>query len=201
MRVRGVIFDLDGTLIDSALDFDQMRSDMAFAPGQFILETLESLPEGARKVRCREILHGHEYRGAMAATLIPGALELVEELQRLGIPQAILTRNSRSMTELALRRLKLEFSQVITREDAPPKPDPAGLLSICRAWNVDVTDVVFVGDFQFDLLAGRRAGITTVLYAPAGLPDYAHEADFVVAHLLEIPGILAALDQRFREGR
>jgi HAD superfamily hydrolase (TIGR01549 family) len=199
MSVRGVIFDLDGTLIDSALDFDQMRVDMEFAPGQFILETLESLPEGARKDRCREILRGHEYRGAMGATLIPGARELVNELARLGIPQAILTRNSRAMTELALGRLKLKFSQVVTREDAPPKPDPTGLLSICRTWNVDVTDVVFVGDFQFDLLAGRRAGIATVLYAPAERPDYAHEADFVVTHLLEIRGVLAELDQRIRE--
>lgn len=201
MSVRGVIFDLDGTLIDSALDFDQMRSDMEFAPGQFILETLEALPEGARKDRCREILRGHEYRGAMAATLMPGALELVAELTRLGIPQAILTRNSRAMTELALGRLKLKFSQVVTREDAPPKPDPTGLLSICRAWNVDVAEVIFIGDFQFDLLAGRRAGIATVLYAPAEVPDYAHEADFVVAHLLEIGGVLTALDQRSKERR
>jgi HAD superfamily hydrolase (TIGR01549 family) len=201
MTVRGVIFDLDGTLIDSALDFDQMRSDMAFAPGQFILETLESLPEGARKDRCREILHGHEYRGAMGATLMPGARELVEELARLGIPQAILTRNSRAMTELALGRLKLQFSQVITREDAPPKPDPTGLLDICRAWNVDVADVVFVGDFQFDLYAGRRAGIATILYAPAELPDYAHEADFLVRHLVEIRSVLAELDQRAKERR
>src|SRR5205814_1447153 len=84
------------------IDFDQMRSDMEFEPGQFILETLESLSEGERKDRCREILRGHEYRGAMAATLMPGALELVDELARLGIPQAILTRNSRDMTDLAL---------------------------------------------------------------------------------------------------
>jgi HAD superfamily hydrolase (TIGR01549 family) len=178
-----------------------MRTDMEFAPGQFILETLESLPEGMRKDRCRQILHGHEYRGAMAATLMPGARELVDELARLKIPQAILTRNSRAMTELALGRLKLEFSHVVTREDAPPKPDPTGLLSICRAWNVDVADVVFVGDFQFDVLAGRSAGIATVLYAPAELPDYAHQADFVVTHLLEIRGVLAELDRHIDERR
>ena len=67
MPIRGVIFDLDGTLIDSRLDFDQMRCDMEFAPGQLILETLEALPEGERKKRCREILHRHEYQGATSA--------------------------------------------------------------------------------------------------------------------------------------
>src|SRR5262245_58523176 len=108
MPIRGVIFDLDGTLIDSGLDFDQMRRDMEFAPGQFILETLGSLPEGDRKERCRAILYEHEHRGALGATLIPGARELVDELRRRALPLGILTRNSREMTDLALRRLELE---------------------------------------------------------------------------------------------
>jgi HAD superfamily hydrolase (TIGR01509 family) len=193
MKIRGVIFDLDGTLIDSGLDFDQMRRDMEFEPGQLILETLEALPEGERKQRCREILRQHEYRGATSATLMPGAVALLDELDRRQIPQAILTRNSREMTDLTLRRLRLEFSQVLTREDAPPKPDPQGLHVICREWQFEPRHVVFVGDFHFDVIAGRRAGMATILYAPGDVPDYAPEADFVISHLSQTCDVLHKL--------
>jgi HAD superfamily hydrolase (TIGR01549 family) len=194
MAIRGVIFDLDGTLIDSGLDFEQMRREMEFAPGRWILETIALLEEGPRKERCRRILREHEHRGALSASLMPGAKELLAELSGRGLPVAILTRNSREMTELALSRLGLKFSQVVAREDAPPKPDPTGLVMICQAWQMDAGEVLFVGDFRFDLLAGRRAGITTVLYAPNGRPDYADEADFVISDLSEMCDILARLE-------
>lgn len=186
MPIRGVIFDLDGTLIDSRLDFDAMRRDMGFAPGQLILETIESLSDPARRDRCHAILQEHERRGALCATLMPGARELIDELTRHNIPQAILTRNSREMTALTLQRLELQFSLVVAREDAPPKPDPAGLLHICCAWGFPVADVLFVGDFHFDLLAGRAAGMATVLYAPGERPHYAHEADHVIERLVDL---------------
>jgi HAD superfamily hydrolase (TIGR01549 family) len=195
VAIRGVIFDLDGTLIDSQLDFEAMRREMGFPDGQPILEGIERLSVGPVRDNCLEILHAHERRGAESATLIAGTRELLAELTRLQLPQAILTRNSRAMTALALRRLELEFSQVLTREDAAPKPDPAGLWRICDVWDLTVEEVLFVGDFRFDLLAGRAAGIRTILFAPDRPPDYAHEADFVVERLIEIPAIVAALDR------
>jgi HAD superfamily hydrolase (TIGR01549 family) len=191
MPIRGVIFDLDGTLIDSQLDFDAMRREMEFEPGRPILETIESLADPDHQSRCHAILRRHEQEGARRATLISGAQDLLDELSRRDIPQAILTRNSREMTELTLQRLGLRFPIVVAREDAPPKPDPAGLLHICRVWNIPVTEALFVGDFHFDLLAGNAAGIATVLFAPDTIPAYAADAYCVIKQLGDL-----LLDQR-----
>ena len=180
MSLRGVIFDLDGTLVDSQLDFDAIRAEMGLPNGQPILEALEQMACGPDKDRCLAILRQHEQRGAHCATLMPHVEGLLEELTRCGVHQAILTRNSREAATLVLDRLGLKFAVVATREDVPPKPDPGGLLHICRLWNVPVDQVLFFGDYLFDLQAGRRAGMRTVLYAPAGLPAFADQADYVI---------------------
>lgn len=178
--VRGIIFDLDGTLVDSALDFDQMRCEMDLPPGTPILEALEKMPL-ERAERCRAILARHEEAGARRATLMPGVAELLAELDRRRLRRAILTRNTRHLAHEVLERFGLQFDPILAREDAPAKPDPAGLLHVCEAWNLTPAEVVMVGDYRFDIEAGRAAGMRTILYTrrrPAtGLPG-AELADF-----------------------
>lgn len=180
MPLRGIIFDLDGTLVDSQLDFDAMRREMGLPERQPILEGLNLIPPGPHKDHCLEVLSRHERRGAECATLMPYVREFLAELDRRAIPQAILTRNSRHSTEHVLDRLGLSFAPVATREDHPPKPDPTGLLHICEVWQFAPDDILFFGDYLFDLEAGRNAGISTVLYAPAEIPDYAAQATFTI---------------------
>jgi HAD superfamily hydrolase (TIGR01509 family) len=181
--IRGVIFDLDGTLVDSALDFDLMRQEMRLEPGQPLLETLATLGE-ARAEECQEILQRHERAGADRATVIPGVEALLAELAARQIRTAVFTRNARPMALATLVRLGLYVDRVIAREDAPPKPDPAGIWKLCELWELDRREVAMVGDYAFDIEAGRRAGVWTVLYAGgrthgeiAGYPP----ADFYLA--------------------
>ena len=185
MKPRGIIFDLDGTLVDSGLDFDAIKREMGLPPHGLILEAIDQMPDGQHKTRCLSILRDHELNGADRATLMPGVGVFLDELTRHGIFQAVLTRNNRESTDRVLDRLGLKFSKVLTREDVPHKPDPTGLLEICKFWQISVDDALFIGDFQFDLQAGKNAGIRTVLYAPDGLPDFAHEADFVIRDFSE----------------
>jgi phosphoglycolate phosphatase-like HAD superfamily hydrolase len=74
---------------------------------------------------------------------------------------------------------------VVTREDAPPKPAPEPVWLGCRRMNLAPSEVLFVGDFEFDMLAGRRAGVRTVHQRGPALKASQH-ADLIVDSLAEL---------------
>lgn len=172
--IDGIIFDLDGTLLDSGLDFDLMRLEMGLPAGRPILESLAGLPE-ADLARCNAILHRHEMAGADRAIPLPGVIEFLDELQRRGLRRAVVTRNSRPITLAMLAKLPVSFDPVITREDGPVKPDPWAIQTICQSWQVSPHRVVMIGDYWFDIACGRAAGARTVLYSPTPLAEDGHQ--------------------------
>ncbi|HEX3999569.1 MAG TPA: HAD family hydrolase [Pirellulales bacterium] len=197
--VDGIIFDLDGTLVASALDFELMRAEMRLPSGVPLLETIAELPPEDR-LRCHEILHRHELAGAARAELMPGVGMFLDSLAERGLRRAVVTRNSRILTIPLLARLGLDFDPVLTRDDGPVKPDPASIQHICRIWQTGAARVVMLGDYRFDLELGRRAGAKSVLYLGGRsrdrLPDWASEADFVLASFLEPAAFFDWLDRQ-----
>lgn len=195
--IRGVIFDLDGTLADSKLDFVAMRREMELPPDVPILESLARL-DRQHADRCRDILHRHELAGAERAVLLPGAAELVQTLHFRGIHQAIATRNSRHITEATLTKLGLGIDLVLTRDDGPVKPDPWPVLHACREWGIVPAEAVIVGDFRFDVESGRSAGSRTVLLThPHDPASYANseQADLLLSSLADYSRLVAWLSE------
>ena len=190
MPIRGVIFDLDETLVASDLDYDAIRRDLNLADDQLILETVTAMPAGPQKDAACEVLHRHEHEGALRSTLMPGVADFLSWLADRNILAGVLTRNSRRATELVFKNLGLNLAPVLTREDAAPKPDPEGLLKICDEWNFSVKDVLFFGDFLFDLQAAANAGMRSVLYCPNDRPDFADQADFVLTDFAQAAEIV-----------
>jgi phosphoglycolate phosphatase-like HAD superfamily hydrolase len=90
---------------------------------------------------------------------------------------------------MVLTRLGLRFDAVVTREDAPPKPAPQPVWLACRRMGVPPSAVLFVGDFEFDMVAGRRAGVRTVLLRNPQQSSSAH-ADYTVDSLAELRSLL-----------
>src|ERR1700722_18689004 len=59
-KLKGIIFDLDGTLVDSRLDFAFVRQEMGFSAGQPILKTMQELKDEKHHAHCLDVLDKHE---------------------------------------------------------------------------------------------------------------------------------------------
>jgi len=169
---RAVIFDLDGTLTQPLLDFDAMRAEIGLRPGLPILEQLAD-GDDALRARGEEVLRRHERDAIERATLADGCVELLALLRARDVPAAILTRNTREVVELFVDRFQLRgsFAAHYTREDGAPKPSPAGVLHLCGELRVAPAETLVVGDYKFDVIAGRRAGCRTALVTSEEISD------------------------------
>ena len=189
---RAVIFDLDGTLTVPVLDFDSIRMELGIQGGTPILEAMEHM-DADGKARAEAILHDHERRAAEESVLHEGAVETVGELRRRGFAVGVLTRNARRWTNVVLKRHGLIVDGLRTREDGAIKPDPAGVLALCRQFDADPGGSWIVGDHPFDIQAGSRAGLRTVLMIGGGpRPRYAGQADHIIRGLPELLDVVGS---------
>jgi HAD superfamily hydrolase (TIGR01509 family) len=171
---RAVLFDFDGTLTrPGAIDFARLRGLLGCPPKVPILEYIDALADPAARAAAHDALDAFEREAARASVPNDGAEDLVLALARAGIARGILTRNSLASVREAMTnfsRLALgDFGAVVTREDdARPKPHPDGVHLAARLLGVQPAEMVVVGDYVFDIAAGRAAGASTVLLTNGG---------------------------------
>lgn len=188
------IFDMDGTLTVAVHDFDAMRAVLGLQPKEPILEQIAAAPEQrARALLAR--LDAIELELARKARAADGAAALLERLCARGARLGILTRNSFANARETLRASGLErfFAPecVLGREAAAPKPDPQGIRQLLGHWRAEPHQAVMVGDYRFDLLAGRAAGTATVYVDLSGGFPFREHADLAVDSLAALAALLA----------
>jgi HAD superfamily hydrolase (TIGR01509 family) len=163
---RHWVFDLDGTLTQPAHDFAFMRRTLGIPEVDDILLHLASLPADDAAAKHDWLLE-YERELATAALPAPGAVPLVHELHARGCRLGILTRNAHELALLTLAAIGLgdhfDGADMLGRDEAPPKPDPAGLHHLAQRWGVVPAALVMVGDYRFDLECARAAGAHAVL--------------------------------------
>lgn len=189
------IFDLDNTLADSAIEFDAMRQELGLPLGKDMLEEIDGRPAAEAAV-LRRRLAALEREYALRAQPLPGVHELLASLVERGARLGILTRNSHANALQTLSVCDLaEFfdpAHVLGRDQAAPKPDPAGIRKLLAAWGAAPATAAMVGDFRYDLEAGRRAEVTTIYYDASGQNLWTAKADFRVQSHAELLSLCCA---------
>lgn len=183
------IFDMDGTLTVAKHDFNAMRAALGLPTNQTILESLAALPTAtAAPLYAR--LQAMELEIAKRSEPATGAIQLLEYLKTRGARIGILTRNSALNTELTLQAAGLAqyfaTADLISRDCAPPKPHPAGIERLLMQWQAKPAEAVMVGDFVYDLQAGRAAGTATLYIDPSAECPAREHADCWVRSLVEL---------------
>ncbi len=215
--MKAVLFDLDGTLIDTAADFIRIIQNMCRdKPCEIVDADLirTQVSEGARAMvklvypelnvddavflahRQRFLdLYGDDI--AVDTDLFEGMYPLLEQLEAKNIPWGIVTNKPRGLSEALLTALNLteRCAVLVCPEDVnKTKPDPEPMYLAAKQLGIEPKDIIYVGDHPRDIDAGRNANMYTILAAYGYLP-LQHKDDLTAWHADCIVNNVSELDR------
>ena len=212
MKYQAVLFDLDGTVVDSLEDLaDAVNYTLSiFNRPQLSLEGVRPLiGKGARNLVTRALQSGDpdeieqgltcflEYNSAHIADksrLYPGIAELLRELSGNGVALAAVSNKNEALSRQILEAFgALSFFSLVCGGDTyhERKPSPLPLLKSAERLGVPIETVVMVGDSINDIQAGLRAGMATIGCAWGyGAPEELRDATFLVDNCRDISHIV-----------
>ncbi len=215
--LKGIVFDLDGTLVDSlSVTFDAFNHAITqfggrkhspqeilayFGPGE---STILSKILGADKAEvayqaCRTYTDERLHK----VPLFAGIPELLEQLKSTGVPISIFTGRGWDTTEMILKHHRIldRFVTVISNDHVDwPKPSPEGLQKAAQAMKLPASDLLFVGDSPVDIKAAHAGGAQGVAALWDLLASREHLTPTRPHHWAETPAELWGLWQSLRSG-
>jgi phosphoglycolate phosphatase len=213
-----VIFDLDGTLVDSAGDIASALNEVLgrrdLSP--IGLDKVKAMIGGGIPALIKRALEAHGVqphdieplvadmvgvyasRATALTTLYDGAEEVLNQLGASGVKMAVCTNKLQEITDIILRDLGVSghFASVVgAKLGRPRKPDPEVLKLVLDEMGLEAADAVMIGDSGADAGAAKGAGVTLVLasfgYCQTPLREY--EPDAVIDSFPELPQTLENL--------
>ena len=209
-QIKAIIFDLDGTLIDSVTD---LANSVNYTLGKLDLplhttEEIKSfVDDGVQKLIKRSLgpTHMEKSEDAFAifmdhyeqhctdnTVLYPGVAETISFLAEK-YSLAVLTNKSATFSHKILTVLKIDsyFKEVLGGDSLPTKkPDPAGILFLAERWGLATDQLVMVGDHATDIEVGQRTGCKTVFIEGGIGETRGLTPDLVIQSITELPGLL-----------
>lgn len=213
-----VLFDLDGTLLDTAPDFivsvNQLRAENDLCPIELsvlrpavshgVAEIMKvsfniTAEHSAYEYLSKRLLVIYEQYLSQFTQPFPGVLSLLATLEKYNIPWGIVTNRPSKFTIPLLKSMNLidRASCIVSGDTTPhPKPHPEPLLFACEQIAIKPNECIYVGDAERDIIAGKAAGMATIgaLFGYIDTVSSARSwgADHYVNHAEEIlPWVLA----------
>lgn len=211
-----VLFDLDGTLIDSAADFIHVLHEMRRAdrlpvlPEDSIRNTVSNgskaliqlaygtdIPDSdALEQKRQELLDLYLACAGDRSTLFDGMDGVLRQLEQRNTPWGIVTNKPTRFTNVLLRKLDLmqRCAVSICPDDVKKtKPDPEGLLLACTRTATQPDSAWYVGDHARDIEAGKAAGMRTIAARYGYIDDLNEIADWQADFIIDSPAELAEI--------
>ena len=183
--ITTILFDLDGTLVDTAPDlahalnlqlkrhgkqplpYKAIRPFASHGSRGLVELGFNMTPQDSSFMKMRdEYLSLYDTVFTRSPVLLPGIAELLQAIENKGLKWGIVTNKPRRFTEKLIESIHLHLNAacVVCGDDAPqPKPSPATLLLACQQIGVKPENCMYVGDAERDIIAGKAAGMKTVV--------------------------------------
>jgi len=210
MRYKCVLFDLDGTLIDTnrliidsfrytyktCLRLEVSEQEILKYFGEPLIVTLARYSEEKANELFKTYIEYNESRHNDVVTIFDGVKELLEELVRQGCTLALVTSKRRRVAFMGLDLfdIKKYFKVFVALEDTElHKPNPAPVKRALELLNADTHDAIMVGDSIFDIHCAHGADVKAVLVkwsAARGFQEDDISADYVVRDTAELLKII-----------
>lgn len=217
MECKAVVFDLDGTLLNTLEDLADTGNKVLEEHGlathavneyrYFVGDGLQTLlgrilPEHERtaeRIEYYSQVFRRHYRSNwnVKSKMYPGIAEMLEGLQARQLPLTILSNKPHEFTKMCVQELLADFdfhTVLGVREDGIKKPDPAGAIEIARLLSLDPASIYYLGDTATDMLTANRAGMFAIGVGWGFRPVEELQESGARVILDDPPGLLTLID-------
>lgn len=189
--IKAIVFDLDNTLVSSNMNFQWLREQVGCPQEHDLLSYVDDIQCPQQSAKATELILQHEMDDAAHSAPMPGCLTLLSFIEKNDLHTAIITRNCEMAALRKVTHNRLNISRIITREHFPPKPAPDSLLALANEWALKPHQVLYVGDYLYDLQAAFNACMPSCLVTNGKDSLFHAHASVVVKQLDELVELLA----------